>query len=274
MEPLIKKLIEISFLEDSFGGDVSSVFTIPHDAKSIGYFKAKEDFVLAGMPFVIDVFAYLSPDVIVKINYSEGEQVKSGDVIASITGRTQDLLRGERIALNILQHVSGVATMTRALVDLIKDLPVRIVDTRKTIPGMRLMQKYGVMVGGGYNHRFCLSDGILLKDNHIKAVGSIKEAVRRVKKAHHLLKVEVEVSSIREVKEALDSGVDVIMLDNMTIDEMADAVRFISKRALVEASGGVNEGNIRTIAETGVDIISIGALTHSVKAVDISMKID
>ncbi|MFQ3574412.1 MAG: carboxylating nicotinate-nucleotide diphosphorylase, partial [Thermodesulfovibrionales bacterium] len=198
---------------------------------------------------------------------------RAGDVIATISGHTRDILKGERIALNILQHISGVATLTRTFVDLVKDLPVRIVDTRKTLPGLRFMQKYGVMIGGGYNHRFCLSDGILLKDNHIKAVGSIKEAVKRARKAHHLLRIEVETKSIDEVKEALESGVDVIMLDNMTIDQMAEAVRFISKRAIVEASGGVTIQNIRDIAKTGVDIISIGALTHSVKAVDISMKI-
>ncbi|MCX8026821.1 MAG: carboxylating nicotinate-nucleotide diphosphorylase [Thermodesulfovibrionales bacterium] len=274
MEFLVKNILDIAFLEDSFCGDISSSLTIASDAKSTGLFKAKEDFILAGMPFVRDVFEYLSNDVVLQVFKSEGEKIISGDIIAKITGRTRDLLRGERIALNILQHVCGVATLTRAFVDLVKDLPVRIVDTRKTMPGMRMMQKYGVMVGGGYNHRFCLSDGILLKDNHIKAVGSITEAINRVRKAHHLLKIEVEVGNIEQVREAINAGADVIMLDNMSIEEMKEAVGIISKRAIVEASGGVNKDNIRAIAQTGVDIISIGALTHSVKAVDISMDID
>lgn len=266
------KLIELAYLEDSITSDVTSLLTIADKTTSRARFIAKEPIVLAGMPFVLEVFSYLSKDCSWVLYAEEGQEVGAKDTIAEVEGDTKTLLRAERIGLNILQRLSGIATLTREYVNKVRDLPVRIVDTRKTTPGMRAMEKYAVRMGGGYNHRFGLYDGILIKDNHIKATGSISKALELAKKGHHLLKVEVEVSSIQQVQDALDAGADVIMLDNMTIDEMAEAVKRINKRALVEASGGVTLQNVRDIALTGVDLISIGAITHSARAVDISMK--
>ncbi len=272
-DPLTQRLLEIAYLEDSPFGDVTSQLIIPQGRRSQAHFIAKETFVLAGMPYVKETFTFLTSDFKLEVFKREGDLCNKGEIIANIEGLATDLLRAERIALNLLQRLSGIATLTRAFVDKLKGLPVKIVDTRKTTPGMRVMEKYAVNIGGGSNHRFCLSDGILIKDNHIKAVGSITEAVRHARRGHHLLRIEVEVSDMEQIKEAIEAGADVIMLDNMDIVQMTEAVRFINKRALVEASGGVTLDNVRAIAETGVDIISIGAITHSARAVDISMKI-
>jgi len=273
IEPLTQRLIEVAYLEDSPYGDLTSELVIPKTKRAMANFIAKEPLVLAGMPYVTETFAFMTNEFDLEVFKNEGDTCSRGDVIAKVEGLATDLLRAERIALNLLQRLSGIATLTRAYIDRVKGLPVKIVDTRKTTPGMRLMEKYAVKIGGGSNHRFGLSDGILIKDNHIKAAGSITEAVRLARRSHHLLRIEVEVSEMDQVKEALDVGVDVIMLDNMDIDKMREAVHFINKRALVEASGGVNLDNVRAIAETGVDIISIGAITHSARAVDISMKV-
>ena len=219
-------------------------------------------------------FRQLSVDELDNISPKRVElRYKKGEVIAEISGNARSLLAGERISLNILQRISGIATMTRAYVEKVSGLPVKIADTRKTTPGMRFMEKYGVKIGGGVNHRFGLYDGILIKDNHIKIAGGVGKAVGLTKNARHLLKIEVEVKNFDELREALNAGADVIMLDNMSVDEMKEAVTIAKGRAVIEASGNVNLENIRGIAETGTDIISIGALTHSARAVDISMKI-
>jgi nicotinate-nucleotide pyrophosphorylase (carboxylating) len=280
MNWLLKETIRLAILEDIGHGDITSLLIVPKGKKAKANIIAKEDFILAGMPFVKEVFNAIDPGIAMQIYFDEGARVKKGDIIAMISGSARSLLAGERISLNILQRISGIAAMTNQFVKKVNGLSVRIADTRKTIPGMRIMEKYGVGIGGGINHRFGLYDGILIKDNHIKIAGGVKKAVVLAKKGHHLLKIEIEVKSLDELKEALDAGADVIMLDNMSIPDMKKAVKIRdsrfeirSYRILLEASGNVNLENIRSIAETGVDIISIGALTHSARAVDISMKI-
>ena len=210
------------------------------------------------------------------IRYSKGRRPdKAGDKIAVIEGPTRALLKGERTALNLLQHMSGIATQTDRCVQIVKGTKAAITDTRKTMPGLRALQKYAVAIGGGKNHRFNLSDGAMLKDNHIDAAGGITAAVRAVReRLGHMVRLEVETRNLNEVKEAIKAGADVIMLDNMTCEQMREAVKLAAGRVLLEASGGITGENLRAVAETGVDIISIGALTHSVKALDISMKID
>lgn len=270
-----KDFIKAALSEDLGHGDITSSLIIGVEKASANII-AKEAFILAGMPYVRDVFDAIGGDTRIDIFFADGAHVRKGDIIARLSGSAKSLLAGERVALNILQRLSGIATATGAFVEKVKGLPVKIVDTRKTTPGMRLLEKYAVTVGGGANHRFGLYDGILIKDNHIKIAGGVKRAVDLVKRAHHLLKIEVEVKDIIELKEALDAGADVIMLDNMSVEDMQRAVkiaRSLNNKVLLEASGNVNIRNVRGIAETGVDIISVGALTHSARAVDISMKI-
>ena len=205
--------------------------------------------------------------------FSDGDRIKKGDVIAEVWGKTRTILSGERVSLNILQRLSGIATLTSMYNDKIQGTKAKIVDTRKTTPCLRFMEKYAVRTGGGGNHRFGLFDGILIKDNHIKAVGGIKESVTRAKKGHHLLKIEVEVETLDQLREAIEAGADVVMLDNMPVHEMKEAVTLVKGRVLIEASGNVTLENIKDIADTGVDFISAGALTHSAPAADISLKI-
>jgi nicotinate-nucleotide pyrophosphorylase (carboxylating) len=271
----IEQTLRRALEEDLGHGDLTSLLVVPEGLVGRARVLAKEDFVLAGMPFMAMVFSIVDPEVILEVLRPEGSSVRSGDVLATISGPARSLLAGERTSLNILQRVSGIATLTRAYADRVRDLPVRITDTRKTTPGLRLLEKYAVRTGGGTNHRFGLFDGILIKDNHTRMAGGVTEAIARAKAGHHLLKIEVEVRNLAEVEEALRAGVDVIMLDNMTVTEMAEAVRLIRRTregVLVEASGNVSLDTVRGIAETGVDIISVGALTHSARAVDISMK--
>ena len=270
---LVKKTIRLALLEDIGHGDITSSLIVPHSSKAKARVFAKEDLILAGMPFVKEVFAALDPDVREKTFFKEGTALKKGDVIAEISGRARSILAGERVSLNILQRMSGIATLTRTYVEKVSGLPVRIADTRKTAPGLRFMEKYGVRTGGGANHRFGLYDGILIKDNHIKVAGSVRKAIKCAEKAHHLMKIEVEVKNIEELNEALDAGADIVMLDNMSPEDMAKAAGLAKGRVLLEASGNVTLDTVRSIAETGVDIISIGALTHSARAMDISMKI-
>lgn len=277
---LLKKTIRIAIQEDIGYGDITSSLIINDKKRARANIIAKDDFILAGMPFVRGVFSEIDPNVVIQVFFDEGVHIKKGDIIARVSGSARSLLAGERISLNILQRISGIATMTNQFVRKVKGLPVKIADTRKTVPGLRVMEKYGVRIGGGVNHRFGLYDGILIKDNHIKIVGNIKKAIELSKKGHHLLKIECEVKNLDEFREAIDAGADVIMLDNISIADMKRAVELRNLRLkkqnykiLLEASGNVNLENIRDIAETGVDIISIGALTHSAKAVDISMKI-
>jgi nicotinate-nucleotide pyrophosphorylase (carboxylating) len=205
--------------------------------------------------------------------FSEGAKVRKGDVLGEVSGKTMVLFAGERVSLNILQRLSGIATLTSRFVDAVRGTSANIIDTRKTTPCLRFMEKYAVRMGGGVNHRFGLFDGILIKDNHIEAVGSITKAVSLAKKGHHLAKIEVEVENLKDLREALEANADVIMLDNMSASDMHEAVKIVQKQALLEASGNVSLDNVREIAETGVDLISVGALTHSAAAADISLKI-
>lgn len=270
---LIDGIILNALREDMALGDMTTDSLIPEDSKSHALLIAKDNGTIAGLDVAERVFKLLDPDTVFTRRIQDGERVKKGDVIAEIEGNTRVLLKGERTALNFLQRLSGIATKTAEFCDRVKGLPVRIVDTRKTTPGLRFLEKYAVRAGGGYNHRYSLSDGVLIKDNHIQAAGGIKEAVEKARRnIPHTAKIEVETETLRQVEEAIEAGADIIMLDNMSPDMMREAVRLINKRAVVEASGNVKLDNVYEIASTGVDIISVGELTHSVKAFDISMK--
>ncbi|HHU06062.1 MAG TPA: carboxylating nicotinate-nucleotide diphosphorylase [Clostridiales bacterium] len=259
--------------EDIGTGDITTISCIPENAVSRGVFKAKEPGLICGMDILIRVFTLLDPSVVVTPFVTDGTYVERGAVIAEISGNSRSILSGERVALNLVQRLSGIATRTFEAVKQVSGTKAVIVDTRKTTPGLRVLEKYAVKTGGGRNHRFNLADGVLIKDNHIKAAGGIREAVVAVRKtAPHTLKIEVEVETMEQIDEALAAGADIIMLDNMGLEEMAAAVKRINGRALVEASGNMGERNLREVAETGVDFISIGALTHTVKALDISLK--
>ena len=260
--------------EDMPLGDITTDNIISEAEVSKAEFLAKQDAVIAGLDIAKYVFEILDSSVVFKALVKDGDKVKKGDIIAEVSGSTRALLKGERTALNFLQRLSAIATMTDRYVIKVQDLPVKIADTRKTTPGLRLLEKYAVSAGGGSNHRFSLSDGVLIKDNHIAAAGGITNAVERVRGSiPHTVKIEVEVESMEEVQEALDCKADIIMLDNMSTQQMEEAVRLINKRALVEASGNMTEETIYDVALTGVDIISIGKLTHSAKSIDISMNI-
>lgn len=261
-------------LEEDIGpGDITTDLLIPAEHTSSAHYLAKSDFVLAGIPFVKEVFHLLDPSLFFRSFFKEGENIQKGDIIAEVSGKTSGILTGERVSLNLLQRLSGISTLTRIYRDRVQGCTVRIVDTRKTTPGLRFMEKYAVKTGGGSNHRFGLFDGILIKDNHISAAGGIREAAFLAKKAHHLMKIEIEVQTVQELKEAIEAGADIVMLDNMSVDDMKVSVTAARGRVLLEASGGVTLENVRAIAETGVDFISVGALTHSAPAVDISLKI-
>ena len=270
----VDDLIRTALREDIHYLDTTTDLMIDENARSTARFMAKAEGVVCGLDVALRVFQLLDPTFSYTIHLPEGSDVKPGDVIADLEGATRCLLKGERTALNLLQHMSGVATATRRAVRLVAGTNASITDTRKTMPGMRALQKYAVTVGGGKNHRFNLSDGAMLKDNHIDAAGGIPQAVARIRgKLGHMVKLEVETRNLDEVRQALEAGADVIMLDNMDCDAMRQAVELTAGRALLEASGGITDETIRAVAETGVDIISLGALTHSVKALDISMKI-
>jgi nicotinate-nucleotide pyrophosphorylase (carboxylating) len=274
MDQYLKNLIEHALSEDLGPGDVTSEATIPAEVSSTAVILAKQHLVLAGLDVAREVFRRLDPAIAFTLYAKDGDVLHSGTEIATLSGNTRALLAGERVALNLLQHLSGIATLTARYVDKVKGFKTGVLDTRKTLPGLRQLEKYAVRVGGGGNHRFGLFDGVLIKDNHITASGGIIKAVERArKKAHHLLRIEVETKTLDEVVEALASGADVIMLDNMPVDLMREAVKLVAGRALVEASGNVTLETVRLIAETGVDFISSGSLTHSAPAADISMKI-
>jgi nicotinate-nucleotide pyrophosphorylase (carboxylating) len=261
-------------LEEDVGpGDPTTSLLIPEKQKSSAQFIAKGNLILAGLPFASLVFQLLDQTVRFRPFFADGDRIKKGRIIAEVSGYTSVLLKGERVSLNLLQRLSGIATLTGIYVEKIKGLKAKIVDTRKTTPCLRFMEKYAVRTGGGCNHRFGLFDGILIKDNHIKAVGSIPKAVQRAKSSHHLSKIEIEVENIRGLRDAITAGADVVMLDNMSIADMRKAVKLSNGRVVLEASGGITLENVREVAETGVDLISIGALTHSAPAVDISLKI-
>jgi nicotinate-nucleotide pyrophosphorylase (carboxylating) len=273
MDHNLKQLIECALTEDIGPGDITTEATIPVDSTSTAEMLAKQELVLAGFDVVREVFHYLDPTVQFTPLAKDGDKIKAGTVLARLSGKTRVLLTGERVALNFLQHLSGIATLTARYVDKIKGLKVEVLDTRKTLPGLRHLEKYAVRMGGGKNHRMGLYDMVLIKDNHIKAAGGITKAVEAVRKKAGQLKIEVETRNLEEAREALAAKVDIIMLDNMPVETMREAVKLIAGRALVEASGNVTLETIRAIAETGVDLISTGSLTHSAPAADISMKI-
>lgn len=269
----VDKVIRNALDEDMPYGDVTTDNLIAPEDQSEARFIAKADGVLSGVTVMKRVFELIDPEVSVEIFFEDGAEIHRGDVLAHIAGRTGSVLKGERTALNLLQHLSGVATRTHVFTELVKDYPVSVADTRKTLPGLRYLEKYAVRCGGGRNHRFSLSDAVMLKDNHIVAAGGILPAVEKVRAAiPHTVKIEVETENLDMVREALEAKADIIMLDNMSVEQMTEAVRIIAGRALVEASGDVTEERIVRIAQTGVDIISIGCITHSVKAMDISLK--
>ena len=267
-------LIRLALEEDIGSGDVTTDALIEGSRTAKGVIYAKEPMVLAGLEVAQEVFTFLDPDMTFEAAFQDGDPVESGDDIVTVQGRLRALLTGERTALNFLQRLSGIATLTRQYIDQVAGTAVDVTDTRKTTPGWRMLEKYAVRVGGGKNHRFGLDDGVLIKDNHIIACGGIKEAVARARKvAHHLLKIEVEASDLEQVEEALEAGADVIMLDNMSLGDIRKAVALVSRRVLVEVSGNVTRERLAELAKAGIDIISAGAITHSARAVDISMRV-
>ena len=271
----VDDLFKRGLQEDIHYLDVTSDYLIPEGQTGAAYFVSKAEGVLCGLEVSMRVFELLDPTFQAVLHKKDGDMLKPGDIIAELSGKTRELLKGERTALNLIQHMSGIATATREAVDLVKGTNASIVDTRKTLPGLRPLQKYAVVCGGGKNHRYNLSDAAMLKDNHIDAGGGITKAITSLRaKLGHMVKIEVETRDLEELKEALAAKADIIMLDNMSPETMKEAVRITDGKALLEASGGITKETLRAVAETGVDIISIGALTHSVKAFDISMKIN
>ena len=270
----IKKIIEEALAEDIGTGDITTTAIVNRDMMGQAKAIAKDAFVVAGVDIFKDVFIFLDENTQFKLLIADGETARQGDVIAEISGSLFYILQAERVALNIFQRMCGIATLTGKYVEAVRRSKAKILDTRKTLPGLRLLDKMAVSIGGGFNHRMGLYDGVLIKDNHIAAAGSITAAVEAQKsRLPHTLKIEVETKNLVEVQEALQCGVDIIMLDNMSIAEMKKAVELIDGRALVEASGNVSLQNVAAIAATGVDLISVGELTHSARAADISLKI-
>mgnify|MGYP000059539219 FL=1 len=267
-------IIKTALLEDINYLDTTTDYLIDEEQEDTAKFLAKSDGVLCGIEIALRVFEILQPTGFeAKVYKKDGDVLKNGDIIAEIHGKTRTILKGERTALNLIQHMSGIATATHNAVEIVKGTNASIADTRKTLPGLRALQKYAVTVGGGRNHRYNLSDAAMLKDNHIDAGGGIANAVAKLKtKLGHMTKIELEVRNLDELRQALEADVDVIMLDNMSCEDMKKAVEITAGRAKLEASGNVTLDNIRDVALTGVDIISLGALTHSVTAFDISMK--
>jgi nicotinate-nucleotide pyrophosphorylase (carboxylating) len=267
-----------AFLSEDLGrGDITTQATISRNTRAKGRFVAKEDMIVAGLEPAEAVFTALDSEQQIEAFASDGDEVLAGKVIARTSGFADVLLAGERLALNILQRLSGVATLTRSYVKAVEGTGAKIVDTRKTTPGLRMLEKYAVVAGGGRNHRFGLDDGVLIKDNHIAIAGGVREAVSRAKESvGHLHKIEVEVSTERALEEAIKSGADIVMFDNLSPEETARMVKIargLSSAVVLESSGGITIENVRAYAETGVDLISIGALTHSARAVDISFKV-
>jgi len=267
------------FLAEDIGrGDITTSSTVPPDVRGIGRFLAKEDLVICGFEVAEAVFVHLDAEVgEIETQYSDGDEVESGTVFGTLKGYADVLLTGERVALNLMQRMSGVATLTRAYVKAVEGTNAAIVDTRKTTPGLRLLEKYAVTIGGGKNHRMGLDDGVLIKDNHIALAGGVAEAVLAAKNTvGHLHKIEVEITNWAQLREAIEAGADIVMLDNQTPDEAAKLVemaRGLNPAVLIEASGGMDLDRVRSYAEAGVDLISVGRLTHSARAVDISFKI-
>ena len=275
----IEEIIDRALAEDLGKGDVTTEALIPGDKQGTGFIVAKKEGILAGTGVAKQVFHRVDPELKVDILLEDGARIKLGSKIAKVSGSIASILKAERVALNFLQRLSGIASETNCYVEAVKGLPVRIMDTRKTTPGLRSLEKHAVKAGGGENHRMNLSDGILIKDNHLAALRSqglnIKEIVTKARQnSPQRLTVEVEVGTVSEALEAVEAGANIVMLDNMNLEDMRKAVKSIHGRALIEASGGITLGNVRSVAETGVDFISIGALTHSATALDISLELE
>jgi nicotinate-nucleotide pyrophosphorylase (carboxylating) len=272
--PAVARLITMALEEDLGRGDVTTLATIPPSQRGHGKITAKADLTIAGLPLVEQVLHAVDPQAGVRLLIAEGSQVKKGEVVLDLWGNAAALLIAERTLLNFLQHISGVATLTRRFVDVVAGTKCKIIDTRKTLPGFRLLDKYAVTQGGGTNHRMGLDDGVLIKDNHITMCGGVGAAVRQARsRASALLRIEVECTNLQELQEAIDAQADIILLDNMTTSMMQEAVLLVNGRALLEASGNMGLDRVREVAETGVDFISVGALTHSAPAVDLSMTV-
>ncbi|UCD33625.1 MAG: carboxylating nicotinate-nucleotide diphosphorylase [Desulfobacterales bacterium] len=269
-----QQLIDMALQEDIGPGDITTENLIAPNLDGMGAVIAKEPLILAGLDVAEQVFKKFDPRIRFKPLFKDGDTVNDAEVIVEMEGKLCALLKGERTALNFLQRLSGIATCVRSYADELVDKAVRLVDTRKTTPGWRVLEKYAVRMGGAHNHRMGLYDGVLIKDNHIIAYGGIRKAVARIRTCvSHLVKIEVEVSDLQQVEEAIDAGADVVMLDNMNVSQIKSAVKLINGRAVVEVSGGVTKNRLKALADTGVDIISVGALTHSARCVDISMRI-
>jgi nicotinate-nucleotide pyrophosphorylase (carboxylating) len=272
----VDKIIKGALEEDLGWGDVTTDSTIPSEAAIKGNFIAKEQGIVCGIEVCKRVFEIMDSSIDFEIMMADGQKVQKGDILAKISGSARSILKGERVSLNLLQRMSGIATAANKYAEAVQGTTARVVDTRKTIPGLRILDKYAVLTGGCHNHRFNLSDLVLIKDNHIKAAGGITPAVKAAReKLSHALKIEVEVESLEQLKEALQAGADIIMLDNMPLEMMREAVQLTKGKALLEASGNValeGDRSAKAIAQTGVDIISVGALTHSVSAMDISLR--
>jgi nicotinate-nucleotide pyrophosphorylase (carboxylating) len=270
----IDKIIDSALEEDLGPGDITTSAIIDSSLKGKARLLAKEEIILAGIEVFSRVFSRLDPEIVVECTYHDGDVVPNGYDIGIIRGSMRGMLSGERTALNFLQHLSGIATLTKRYVEKIDPSKVRVIDTRKTTPGLRILEKYAVRMGGGFNHRFGLFDGILIKDNHIAAAGSISKALAKIKaNVPHTLKIEVEVEDIKGVEEAIVAGADAILLDNMSAKEMKEAVSIARGRVLLEASGGITLESIGEISKTGINLISIGAITHSARSVDISLEV-
>ena len=275
----MEEIINGALAEDLGKGDVTTAALIPGDRQGTGFIVAKQEGILAGTVVAKLVFHRVDPELKVEILLEDGSRVKPSTKVAKVSGSMASILKAERVALNFLQRLSGIASETNRYVERVKGLPVRIMDTRKTTPGLRSLEKYAVSVGGGKNHRMNLGDGILIKDNHLATLRSqglnIKEIVAKAKQnASHRLPVEIEIRTVSEALEAAEAGVDIVMLDNMRLEDMRKAVESIHGHALIEASGGITLDNVRAVAETGVDYISIGALTHSARALDINLELE
>lgn len=275
--PEVDDILSRALKEDVGYGDITTRSTVPADRRAHGRYIAKESGIVCGLFICERVFELVGGDVEFKPLKNDGDYAEKGEVIAEVSGNARNILTGERVGLNLLQHLSGIATMTKKTVDTVEGKKAKIVDTRKATPGLRILEKYAVRVGGGTNHRFNLADGVLIKDNHIVASGSIKNAVAAARKSvPHTIKIEVEIETFPQLEEALEAGADIIMLDNMSVPDMARAVEIVNGRAITEASGNMGDktaDELRAVADTGVDIISVGSLTHSVHAMDISLKL-
>jgi nicotinate-nucleotide pyrophosphorylase (carboxylating) len=271
----IKQLISKSIQEDISHGDITTDSLIPPESNGLAVIVAKDSGILAGIHIAIEVFFQIDPDITYNMFVNDGDQVKNGDIVAELKGKTKSLLKAERLALNFLQRASGIATETREYVKEIEGTSARILDTRKTTPGLREIEKYAVTVGGGYSHRFNLSDGVLIKDNHISSLRSnltLRDIISKARQnIPHTLTIEIEVENYEDAKEAFEGKADIILLDNMTPENMKRVVELVDGQCLLEASGGININTVRLIAESGVDLISVGSITHSAKSLDISL---